>query len=789
VAILTLALGIGTSTAMFSVLDGVLLRELPVRDEKRVVVLWTEAPAGAADHLPVTQGDLNDFQEHTRTLESVAGVAFQGANEGALRDAGRPLAASGTWVTGDFFPTLGVAPVHGRTLLPEDDLPGAPPAIVIGYGFWQRYFGGDPAAVGHLFEWNGKTFTVVGILPRGFEFPKRAEFWIPVFAAFPEEAQKSSSPYVIYDLVGRLRPGVGLQEAREDYEAFLREGDAQRPPALRGMKPVLTPLSELIAGDSRPTLWTAAAAVALLLLIACINVANLLIVRGSARTHEFALRSALGAGRRRLVRQLLTESGVLALLGGALGLLLATWAVAGLLALAPPELPRRELIEIDARVILFAFAATSLTALLSGLLPAILSATGDPGAWLRDGPRTASPSRGTRALRHGLVVGQISLAILVVVAAGLLARSLIALQNVEMGLNKEGLLILQTALPPDLPRERARQVALQEEMLERVAAISGVTSASTLPSRPFSGTAGWLATYTGEGQTTEEQATNAMLNFEVVSPEYFRTLEIPVRRGRAFNPQDREDAPRVAIESETVARHTWPGEDPIGRRIKLGTPESPGDWQIVVGVVGETRYRDLTEPQPSLYLPVRQFDGPVPMDLAVRTHGDPATTIPQVQQALQQVHPGLMLMGGGSMHQLLAAPLARPRFSTFLLGAFAAVTLLLAGVGVYGTMAALVSGRTRELGIRLALGAKTGEVGGMVVRQGIALVAVGTILGIAGALATTRLLRSLLFGVSPTDPLTLVAVAALLFSVALLTSWLPARRAARTDPMIALRHD
>jgi predicted permease len=533
----------------------------------------------------------------------------------------------------------------------------------------------------------------------------------------------------------------------------------------------------------------AAAAVALLLLIACINVANLLIVRGSARTHEFAIRSALGAGRRRLVRQLLTESGVLALLGGALGLLIATWTVAGLLTLAPPELPRRELIEIDTRVLLFALGATSVAALLSGLLPAIISATGDPGARLRDGPRTSSPSRGTRTLRHGLVVGQVSLAILVVVAAGLLVRSLMALQNVELGLNKEGLLILQTALPPDLPRERARQVTLQEEMLERIAAISGVTSAAALPSRPFSGTAGWLATYTGEGQTAEEQATNALLNFEVVSPEYFSTLEIPIRRGRAFSPQDREDAPRVAIVSEAVARHTWPGEDPIGRRIKLGAPDSPGGWQIVVGVVGETRYRDLTEPQPSLYLPVRQFDGPVPMDLAVRTQADPASMIPRVQYALQQVHPDLMLMGGGSMRQLLAAPLARPRFSTFLLGAFAAVTLLLAGIGVYGTMAAMVRGRTRELGIRLALGARTGEVGGMVVRQGIALVAVGTILGIAGVLATTRLLRSLLFGVSPIDPLTLTAVVTLIFIVALLASWLPAHRAARIDPMIALRNN
>lgn len=787
IAVTTLALGIGASTAMFSVLNGVLLRPLPVRDQDDVVVLWLEAPGGVSDHLPVTQGDLNEFRERTRTFEAVAGVAFQGANEAVLRDGGQPVAVPGTWVTGDFFPTLGIAPVHGRTLLPTDDVPGAPPVMVIGYGFWQRYFGGDPAAVGRTLEWNDKRYTVVGVLPHGFEFPQGAEFWIPVFAAFPEEAQKDSSPYVIYDLVGRLRPGVGMPEAREEYEVYLREGDPQRPPAVRGRKPVLTSLPELITGDARATIWAAAAAVALLLLIACINVANLLLVRSSERAHEFAIRSALGAGRRRLVRQLLTESGVLAIVGGVLGVLLAIAAVQLLVALAPPELPRRELIAVDARVLLFALGTTTVAALLAGLLPALLSATGELGVWLGGGRRTASPGSGTQALRHGLVVAQVSLAVLVVVAAGLLVRSLVALQSVEMGFNEERLLILQTALPPELPRERARQVALQETMLEQVTAIPSVASAAALPSRPFSGQAGWLITYTGEGQTPEEQATNAILNFEVVGPEYFHTLEIPLHRGRAFSARDREDAPRVAIVSESIARHTWPGEDPIGKRLKGGAHDSPGEWITVVGVVGETRYRDLTVPQPSLYLPIRQFDGPVPMNLAVRTQADPAGVVPQVQHALEQVQPGLMLMGGGSMRQLLAAPLARPRFGTLLLGSFAVVTLLLATVGIYGVMASTVRHRTREVGIRLALGATAGEVRWLLLRQGVRLALWGCALGTAGALLGARALRSMLFEVTPTDPVTFVAVVVLLLGAATLACYAPARRASRVDPVKTLR--
>ena len=789
VAVVTLALGIGASTAMFSVLSGVLLRPLPVRAEDEVVVLWTEAPARDSDHVPVFYRDLAAFRERSRTLRQVAGVAYHGSGEQVLVDAGRPVTVSGTWVTGDLFPLLGVRPVHGRTLLPSDDAPGAAPAMVIGHGLWQRQFGGDPAAVGRTLEWNGKRFTVVGVLPRGFAYPEGAEFWVPVLPDFPGTLREDAQPseVMVFDLVGRLRPGAGAAQLREEYASFLRATDAARDPSMRGTRPVVTPLPERVSGDVRPTLWTAAAAVGLLLLIACANVANLLLIRGSARTQELAVRSALGAGRRRLVRQLLTESAVLALLGGVLGIALAFAAVRALVALAPPGLPRRELIGVDARVLLFALAATTVAALLSGLLPAVLSAAGDLGVWLRGGRRTGASSRGTQALRHGLVVGQVSLAILVVAGAGLLARSLATLRGVEMGFDDERLLVVQTALPPKAFPERPRQVAAQEEVLARVAAIPGVVAAASVPARPFSGEGGWTAMYSGEGQDAGAQGTNPWVNFEVVGPGYFRTLRMPLLRGRAFGEEDREGAPPVAIVSEAVARHTWPGEDPIGKRVKLGPPGAPGEWHTVVGIVGETRYRELTDPRPSLYLPIRQFPGPVPMGLAVRTTSDPAAVLPQLRHALREVHPQWMLVGGGPLRELMAEPLARPRFGALLLGAFAAITLLLAAVGIYGALAATVRQRTREIGIRLAMGATAGGVRGLVLRQGMRLALAGSAVGIAGALLGGRVLRSMLYGVSPTDPATLAAVAAVILGTAALACWLPARRASRVDPVSALR--
>jgi putative ABC transport system permease protein len=789
VAVLTLAVGIGAGTAMFGVLHGILLSDLPVRAQEEVVVLWTASASGATDHLPVMHRELEAFAAGSRSLASVAGVAYHGALEQVVREGGRALTVGATWVTGDFFPLLGVVPVHGRTLVPSDDVPGADPVMVVSHGFWQRHFGGALTAVGRTIEWNGRPHTVVGVAPRGFEFPRGAEAWIPALSAFPATLEPDASPQdvMVFDLVGRLARGSDAGAAAEEYDAFLRAGDLERPAALRGMKAVVTPLAEVITGDARPTLWAAAAAVLLLLLIACVNVANLLLIRGSARTQELAIRSALGAGRGRLIRQLLTESSVLALLGGALGVLLALGAVHLLVALAPPELPRRDMVGIDGRVLAFAVAITFAAALLAGLLPAVLSAAGNVGTWLRGGHRTASASRGARTLRHGLVVGQIAVAIVVVASAGLLVRSLVALQGVDLGFNQDRLLVFQASLPYELQTDRPAQVALQEEMVSRVEAIPEVASAAALPRPPFSAQGGWSAMYTGEGQSQDDQGTNPWVSFEVVGPGYFRTLEIPVYAGRPFDARDREGATPVAIVSEAVARHTWPGEEAVGRRIKLGPPEGPGAWQAVVGVVGETRYRDLADPQPSLYLPTRQFGGPVPMSLAIRTRGEPAAITPRVREALRDVHPELMVVGGGPMHQLLAAPLARPRFSAFLLAAFAVITLLLAAVGLYGAMATTVRQRGREIGIRLALGATGEEVRRLVLGQGLRLAVAGCAIGIVGALMGTRALRSLLFGVGPTDAPTFVAITALVLVAALLASAIPARRASRVAPVQALR--
>ncbi len=385
---------------------------------------------------------------------------------------------------------------------------------------------------------------------------------------------------------------------------------------------------------------------------------------------------------------------------------------------------------------------------------------------------------------------QVALAFLVAISAGLLARSLVALETVDMGFNRNGLLVVETTIPANLVPHHAGQVALQEEMRARVAAIPGVVGVTAMEKPPFSAAAGWfMPTFTGEGQTAEAQVANPSLNFEVVGPSYFRTLEIPVLRGRAFGDQDREGAPHVAMISDVVARQTWPGEDPIGKRLKGGPPDGGGDWFTVVGVVGETRYHELMRREPSLYIPATQFDGPPPMTLAVRTRGDPAAAVPLIRHALQEVNPGLMLAAGGPISELLAAPLARPRFSTLLLTIFATITVLLAMVGIYGAVAATVGQRTREIGIRLALGAPAEGVRTLVLRQGVGLALIGSVLGLVVALLGTRVLKSLLFGVTPNDPITFAAIVFLVVGASALACYLPARRATRVDPLVTLRGD
>jgi putative ABC transport system permease protein len=783
VAVLTLALGIGAATAMFSVVNGVLLRPLPVADEDRVVVTWAESPARDFAHVPFPHPMLDEFRRQTRAFAAVAGIDYNGAWPQPMRDGDRVVTITGTWVTGDFFRVLGVVPALGRTLLPEDDVAGAPPVMVISHAFWQRHFGGDPSAVGRDFRWDGRAFTIVGVLPLGFEYPHGAEYWAPLAPLAATLAETH------VDVVGRLRPGVTMEQARADVAGFLERTEAEWPLLLQGLRPVATPLPELVVGEVRPVLWILAAAVALVLLMAAINVANLLFIRGSARVQELAIRSALGAERGRIVRQLLTESGVLAVLGGAAGLVLAVVAVRGLLALAPAELPRLDAVRFDPWVLAFAAAVTLAAGLVAGLAPALWSAVREPSTTLRSGARVGSGTTRVRRVRQGLVAGQIALALLVLVGAGLLLRSLANLQRVDMGFATGNLVIGSMALPPEAPGDREATMQLLERAVERVRALPGVGAATLVTARPFAGMGGWDAPFTGEGQASEAQGSNPILNFELAGADHFATLGIPIVRGRAFTEQDREGAAPVAIVSETVAGRTWPGEDPIGRRIKLGGPDSPMEWHTVVGVVREIRYRELVEPRPSLYLPVRQFGGPVPLRLAVRTEVEPASVIPALRAALYEVDEELLLVDAAPMRQLLAAPLARPRFSAALLGAFAALALVLAAVGIYGVMAAYVRQRSHEIGVRMALGAAAGDVRRLVLGQGLALSVAGAAVGTVAALAGTRALAAVLFGVSPTDPLTFAAVASILLAVALAASYLPARRATRIDPIVTLRSE
>ncbi len=782
-AMLTLALGIGAATAMFSVVNGVLLRPLPIADQDRVLVMWGEQPARDFPHMPFPHSMLEEYVEWNRAFQMLAGIDYNGAWPRAMRDGDETVTIAGTWVTGDFFRVMGVVPEHGRILLPEDDVTGAPPAMVISHSFWVRHFGGDPGAVGHAFHWDGRLFTVVGVMPRGFEYPRGAEFWT---ALKPIEGTVMETHV---DLVGRLHPNVTVEQARGDLAAFLQSTDAERPPVLQDLRPVVTPFPELIVGEVRPALLILTAAVLLVLLIACINVANLLFIRGSSRVQELAIRNALGADRARITRQLLTESGVLVIGAGVLGILFAYLAVRGLVLLAPPQLPRLESVRLDPVVLAFAVAVTLLTGLLAGLAPAVWSGARNAGTVLRSGARVGGGSVGARRVRQALVAGQIALALLVLVSAGLLLRSLANLQRVEMGFARENLIIATMSLQPDRIGSREEQVAMVDAVIERLNALPGVMAATAVTRPPFSGPGGWDAPYTGEGQSTESREANPVLNLELASGDYFRTLGIPLQRGRPFTERDREDAAPVVIVSEAVAWRTWPGEDPIGKQIKLGFLDSPTSWHTIVGVVGETRYRELVTPRPSIYFPIRQFGGPVPMSIGLRTGADPISVVPAVRGALREIHPDLQLVDALPLTQLLAEPLARPRFSAALLGVFAAFSLLLAAVGIYGVMAAHVRQRWHEIGVRMALGARAADVRRLVLSQGLLLALAGATVGGLLALAGTRVLSGVLFEVSPTDPLTFATVASTLLLIALGACYLPARRATEVDPMATLRSE
>ena len=774
VAILTLGLGIGLATAVFTVADALLLRPLPVRDQDRVVVLWPET----LDHHRWGLGldEAREFGRLTSALGEVAFFSYYGALAKPIREGDRVTRLRRAQVSGEFFDVLGVHPVLGRVLRPSDDVIGAAPVVVLSYAAWQRRFGGTNDVLGRRIQTHddGLTYTVVGVMPQGLDFPKGTDFWAPVMASTPPGAIKYFSP----DVIGRLAPGATAGRARDELNTFLSRPEARDK--VHKMSAVITPLAQLIVGDTKPALLIFAAAAVLLLLITCINVANLLVVSGLARSREFAVRSALGGSGRRLVAQLLTESGLLAMAGGALGVVVAALAVRGFVAFAPAGVPRLDEIHLNATALAGAAGVTALAMLLFSVAPAVTASHVDLHQALRSDVRLSRSRRAGR-LTEGLVVGQVALALLVLSSAGLIARSLVKLQGAQLSFEPSRLLISELSLPVDQYDNQTKQLAMLDRLVPRLAALPGVQAVAPVVALPY--VTGWSGALAVEGQSAEQMAANPVLNMEVVTPNYFTTFGIPILRGRGFTDADRAGALAVTMVGQSTAKHFWPRQDALGKHLLMGN-----DTLTIVGVVPDTRYHDLRATPPSVYFPLRQSPfGIAPTVLAIRTISSPADMVPAVRRLIAETEPDIDLASAAPFESFLAGQLAQPRLNALLLAVFAGAALALAAIGLFGVVATMVRLRSREFGVRMALGATAGDVRRLVLQRGLVIAATGSALGLVGALLTNRLLTALLYQVSPTDSPTLAVVAGLLLAIAMVASLIPARQATRVDPMISLR--
>ncbi|MEX2179250.1 MAG: ABC transporter permease [Gemmatimonadaceae bacterium] len=781
-AVLTLALGIGLSTAVFTVAEALLFRDLPVRDQDQLVVLWGEPPDRSLTNFPLTLAHAREFARGARSLDRIAFVAYEGAWPALIRDGDRLSRLRLATVSGNFFDVLGAEPAVGRALRAEDDVVGAAPVAVLSYGAWERQFGRDAGAIGRriVLHATGVAYTIVGVMPRGLDYPRGAEFWAAIVPARTKPG--TDSTFVHVNLIGRLAAGATAETARAELTVF--HGRDAMPAFFRSLRGVVTPLPRLILGDTRPAVIAFSAAVMLLLLITCINVANLLVVRGIARAREIAVRQALGAGRGRVVVQLLTENLLLAVVGGTLGIATAAAVVETFTALAPATLPRLDEIRVNATALTGAVAITLMSTVVFGLAPAVMSSRIEVQQVLRSGTRQ-SAGRRSRLAAEALVAGQVALAVLVLAAAGVVARSLIKLESAELAFDPSRLLIAELAMRADQFDTKREQLAVLDRVLSEVRAIPGVRGVSPVVAIPFCGTGGWDGRPRAEGQSAEEGAKNPMLNMEVVTPDYFTNLDVPIVRGRTFTDLDREDAPLVVMLSESAARHYWPGVDPLGQRLLA---PGPGGWMTVVGVVPDTRYRDLRTARPSIYFPLSQSFFPyAPTTLTIRFEGRAADLVPSLRSRITAAHPAAALANAAPFHSYLDGPLAQPRLNALLLGVFAGAATLLCAVGLFGVMATTVRQRTREIGVRMALGATPGDVRRMVMRRGLTIAFAGTAIGLAGAVLTNRVVAAMLYDVSPTDGATLALVSGLLLAATALATFLPAHASTRIDPAIALR--
>ncbi|MFP5260563.1 MAG: ABC transporter permease [Blastocatellia bacterium] len=778
VALLALALGIGANTAIFTVVNAVLLRPLPYREPDRIMTVLYER------RIPVAPADFLDWKEQNQVFENIAAAQYW---QPSLTGNDRPEQLWALHLTADMFTLLGVKPALGRAFLPGEDQPGDHHVVVLSHRLWQRRFGGDAAIVGQTVTLDGESYTVIGVMPEGFRFAPfwatRAELWAPLNLA-PRAADRRGSSLRVF---ARLKPGVTRERAQAEMSAINQRIEQQYPDSKKGLRLSVDPLHEVVVGNVRPALFILLGAVGFVLLIACANVANLLMARAASRQKEVAIRTALGATRARVIRQLLTESVILSLAGGLFGLLLAKWGVRALVAISPDNLPRVESIGLDVPVLCFTLATSVLTGLVFGLAPALHASRLGLNESLKEGGRGSTEGMRRSRVRRLLVVAEVALALVLLIGGGLMIRSFARIQSIDPGFNPRNVLTFVVSLAGSQHSTARQRLAFFDQLLERIKALPSVQSAGAINHLPLAGDV-WQIGYTVEGQPAPPPEERRGAVYRIARPGYFQTMGATILSGRDFTDRDTKEAPGVVIVNESFARRHWPGGNALGKRITI-TDGDPNQREVV-GVVKDLRQSDWTaDPIEEMYLPHLQSAEPRYMTLVVRSASDPAGLVAAVQNEVWAIDKDLPVSQVMSMEQAISGSVGQQRFNMTLLGIFAGLAVTLAAIGIYGVMSYSVTQRRHEIGIRMALGASQGDVLRMVIKQGMTLAAVGAIVGLAGAFFLTRLMSSLLYGVSPTDPLTFFAIPLILAGVALGACFVPARRATRVDPMVALRYE
>jgi putative ABC transport system permease protein len=787
IVVLALAIGIGVNTAIFSIVNSILLRPLAYGEPERLVMVWMDNERMKMHEDIHSYPNYVDFRDHNQTFEHLAtyfGVSWN------LIGSGEPERIIGARSSANLFDVLKVDPIMGQTYTAEDEQPGRDTVVVLSYALWQRRFGGDPNIVGQSVNFADSSRTIIGVMPAGFKFPhKDAEFWAPMTVDPQRMGGRGSFGYWV---IGRLKPGVTVEQAQADIGSIMAEAVRQFPNALEGLGINIVALHKHVVGNVRPVLLVLLGAVAFVLLIACANVANLLLARAASREREIAVRTALGAGRGRLIRQLLTESLVLAIAGGALGLLLAYWGVKSLIAISPRDIPRLDEIGIDWRVLLFTLGISLATGVLFGLAPAMQTSRTELNEALKEGGRTSTAVRG-KWLRGGLVVAEIALSLVLLIGAGLMIKSFAVMQKVDMGFNPANLMTMNLQL--SRARYQGRQGAeFYRKVIERVESLPGVVSAggttaifiSSLPNS---------AGFSIEGRPPFNPNEQLEAPIDFVTPGYFRAMGVPLIKGRELTEQDDTTTPSVVLINQTFAEQFWANEDPIGKRMTFGTPGPDTQWLTIVGVVGDMRRTGYESPvRLETFLPYSQRNFIGFLTIVVRTEGDPRAMMGTLREVVREIDPNQPISHMMTMDEQLGEMTARRRLNMVLMGILAGVALLLAAVGVYGVMSYSVAQRTHEFGLRVALGARRSQVFGLVLRSGLVLAGGGVALGLGGAYLLTRfllkpLMASLIYQISDTDLMIYLAVPVVMAVIAIVACLMPARRATSVDPMAALRYE